>query len=153
VNNTPTLPPVADRFSQLLLLLIQALIAQAGIKLPAAMVAMIEARILGIGRDFARLAASVEKGESLPSRRERRTSGQAAPRPQKARKALAPRGQRATARAPGPAAPLLQIRRPGPRATTGPPIFGPSEARALARPKRYDIVITVQATSNRLKST
>jgi hypothetical protein len=152
VNNTPTLPPVADRFSQLLLLLIQALIAQAGIKLPAAMVAMIEARILGIGKDFARLAASVEKGQ-VPSRRERRTSGQAAPRPQKARKALAPRGQRATARAPGPAAPLLQIRRPGPRATTGPPIFDPGEARALARPKRYGIVITVQATSNRLKST
>ncbi len=53
-------------------MLIQAIVAQSGGKLPAPLVAMIEAQFRRMGEDFARLAASVEKGE-VPSRRERRT--------------------------------------------------------------------------------
>ncbi len=72
MKNTPILSP-ADRFNAFLLMLIQAIVAQSGGKLPAPLVAMIEAQFRRMGEDFARLAASVEKGERLPSRRERRT--------------------------------------------------------------------------------
>ncbi len=54
-------------------MLIQAIVAQSGGKLPAPLVAMIEAQFRRMGEDFARLAAAVENGEPLPSRRARRT--------------------------------------------------------------------------------
>jgi len=116
-------------------MLFQLIVAQSGVKLPAAMVAMIEAQLRGIGEDFARLAASVETGQPLPPRQERRTRCTAAPRPTQHQKSpLSRREKPSTARAPKPPAPLAKPRCTGLRTTRGPPIFAPREARPLARP-------------------
>ncbi len=116
-------------------MMIQALVAQSGVKLPASMVSMIEAQLRGIGEDFARLAEAVAKGQPIPSRRERRTRGQAAPRPSQAQKTPLPRRDKPRAAGTAkPPIPLAQARRTGRRTTRGPPIFDPHEARALARP-------------------
>jgi hypothetical protein len=136
VNNAPQNSPVADRFNQFLVLLLQLIVAQAaqaGVKLPAALVAMMEAQLRSIGQDFARLAASVEKGQ-LPSRRERRTRGKAARRHQKAQKFPLPRREGGRpARKPDPESPLNQAIQTGFRATDGPKIRA-TQAHPLARP-------------------
>ena len=123
MNNAPTLSP-ADRLSVIVLMLIQAIVARAGIKLPASVLAMIEAQVRGIGEEFARLAASIEKGKPVPPRRERRTRRAASPRPSQARNSPLPQGGRARmARMRRPAAPLKlrQPRRTGLRMACGPP--------------------------------
>jgi hypothetical protein len=118
VNNAPTLSP-ADRLSEILLMLIQALFAQAGIKLPAPVMAMIEAQLRGVGENFARLAASVEKRQPAPPRRARRPRRIAAPRPAQAQKTPLPQWKRSRpARAPQAA---IYRRRSGLRRSCGPP--------------------------------
>ncbi len=110
-------------------MLIQALFAQAGIKLPASVLAMIEAQFRGIGEDFARLAASVEKGQPLPRRARRiRTTPKMAKKPPLPLWGWAAKqtngGVRGRpAQKPEPASPLAQPETAnGFRATCGPPI-------------------------------
>ena len=130
MNDTPTLSP-ADRLSIILVMLVQALFAHAGIKLPASVLAMIEAQFRGIGEEFARLAASIEKGQPVPPRRARRIGPTASPRPTQAQRPKLPRRERVrTARAlHHQADPLARRRRTAPRATYGPPI--PTHRRHL----------------------
>ncbi len=138
MKNIPTLSP-ADRFNAFLLMLIQAIVAQSGGKLPAPLVAMIEAQFRRMGEDFARLAASVEKGEHLPSRRERRTglSPNVAEKPAlPLRESSGDRGR--PARKPAPQ--TLRIQPPpktrdGSKPATGPPKkFQPKTSPRLGTP-------------------
>ncbi len=122
-------------------MLIQAIVAQSGGKLPAPLVAMIEAHFRRMGEDFARLAAQVEKGE-VSSRQERRTGlspnmAQKLPLPLWER--TAERGHSARKREP------QTLRTQPPPKTrddlntaTGPPKFPAQRARALACPFCYD---------------
>ncbi len=137
---TPTLSPAAERFSEFLLMLFQLIVAhaaQSGVKLPAAMIARIEAHLRGIGDDFARLAAAVEKGEPLPSRQERRTGlsrNLAKKLPLPLWERVGERGR--PARNPEPQNSLIPpspTRANGLTKTTGPPIFDPDHANPLAR--------------------
>ncbi len=145
MNNAPTLSP-ADRLSEILLMLIQALLARAGIKLPAPVMAMIEAQFRGIGEDFARLAASVEKRKPAPRRRERRTriAPQMAKNPPLPLWGWAAKQTNAGVRGrpaqkPEPASPLAQPKRAnGFQATCGPPI--PISAYAKPAPWHAEFV-------------
>ncbi len=124
MKNTPTLFP-ADRLNAFLLMLIQAIVAQSGGKLPAPLVAMIEAHFRRMAEDFARLAASVETGQPVGSRRERRTGLS----PNMAQKLPLPLWERAgergrPARKSEPQTPLTQFSpasRDGLKPATGPP--------------------------------
>ncbi len=106
-------------------MLIQAIVAQSGGKLPAPLVAMIEAQFRRMGEDFARLAASVEQGQPGASRRERRTGLS----PNVAEKAALPTRERTgdrgrPARKPEPARTLTQFSpttAKGLKLATGPP--------------------------------
>ncbi len=121
-------------------MLIQAIVAQSGGKLPAPLVAMIEAQFRRMGEDFARLAASVEQGQPVGSRRERRTrlSPKIAQKPAlPVRESTGERGRPARK----PAAQTLRTQpnpktRDGTKPATGPPQknSSPQQARTLARP-------------------
>jgi len=143
VKNTPILSP-ADRFNAFLLMLIQAVVAQSGGKLPAPLVAMIEAQFRRMAEDFARLAASVEQGQPVGSRQERRTGlsrNLAKKLPLPLWERVGERGR--PARKPEPKTSLTP---PPPKGgesltkATGPPIFDPVQPLPLARPFCYVIV-------------
>jgi hypothetical protein len=65
MNDTPTLSP-ADRLGAIILALIVAVAARAGVRLPNWLLKEIEEQLKGIGESFALLAAQVREGKFGP---------------------------------------------------------------------------------------
>jgi hypothetical protein len=65
MNNAPTLSP-ADRLGAIILALIVAIAARAGVRLPNWLLKEIEDQLKGIGESFALLAAQVREGKYAP---------------------------------------------------------------------------------------
>jgi hypothetical protein len=65
VNNAPTLSP-ADRLGAIIMALIVAIAARAGVRLPNWLLKEIEEHLKGIGESFALLAAQVREGKYAP---------------------------------------------------------------------------------------
>jgi hypothetical protein len=113
MNNAPTLSP-ADRLDAIIMALIVAIAARAGVRLPNWLLAQIEDHLKGIGESFALLAAQVREGKYAPLPA---TTKVPAKRRTACGNARARTGKRQPGRqaAPTPKLPARSARRPKPR--------------------------------------